>query len=181
MRHSHHDRRHARPDHTHEARHERGHRRGGRLARVLEHGDLRLLILHLIAEKPRHGYELIKAIGDLAGGDYAPSPGVVYPTLTMLEELGQVESTADGARKSYAITPTGTELLTEQAQPIADLLARIANARPREPEAPIVRANENLRTAIRLKLGRAENSPALVRKIADIMDAAAREIEDIAL
>jgi hypothetical protein len=82
---------------------------------------------------------------------------------------------------SYAITPTGTELLTEQAQTIADLLARIANARPREPDAPIVRANENLRTAIRLKLGRAESSPALVRKIADIMDAAAREIEDLAL
>jgi len=177
MRHPHHDRRHARPEHNHEHRH----RRGGRLARVLEHGDLRLLILHLIAEKPRHGYELIKAIGDLAGGDYAPSPGVVYPTLTMLEELGQVQSTAEGARKSYSLTPAGADILAEQEKPIAELLARIANARPREPDAPIVRAGENLRTAIRLKLGREERSPALIRKIADIMDAAAREIEDLAL
>jgi DNA-binding PadR family transcriptional regulator len=182
--HQNHDRRHARADHHHgrrEDRLERGHRgRGGRLARFLEHGDLRLLVLHLIAEKPSHGYELIKAIETLAGGDYAPSPGIIYPTLTLLEELGQVESMAEGARKRYAITPGGTAHLTEQAQTLAALLARIDSARPRTPDAPIVRAGDNLRQAVRLKLNAAEHTPALIRQIADIMDSAARQIEDLA-
>jgi DNA-binding PadR family transcriptional regulator len=187
--HEHHtyDRRHARPDDhrgLHEgrgSRQDRGHRgRGGRLARFLEHGDLRLLVLHLIAEKPSHGYELIKAIETLAGGDYAPSPGIIYPTLTLLEELGQVESMAEGARKRYAITPGGTAHLTEQAQTLAALLARIDSARPRTPDAPIVRAGDNLRQAVRLKLNAAEHTPALIRQIADIMDSAARQIEDLA-
>src|SRR3982751_4377356 len=78
-----------------------GHGRGGRsgLARFFAQGDLRLVILHLIAEKPRHGYELIKAIEERVAGAYSPSPGVVYPTLTLLEELGYVTvSTGDSAK-----------------------------------------------------------------------------------
>jgi DNA-binding PadR family transcriptional regulator len=153
--------------------------RGGRLARFLEHGDLRLLVLHLISEKPRHGYEIIKAIEDLAGGAYAPSPGVIYPTLTMLEELGQVESTAEGTRKSFAITPAGSELLAAN-QPMVDaLLGKIKAAQPRETAAPVIRAMENLRTALRLKFGSRDASPETNRKIADILDNAARQIEEV--
>ena len=75
--------------------------RGGRGGRVFGHGGLRLVLLQLIADKPRHGYELIKAIEERLNGSYSPSPGVVYPTLTLLEELGYVTvSTADGARSS---------------------------------------------------------------------------------
>ena len=68
--------------------HHRGGGRGGRLGRVFDHGDLRYVLLQLIAEKPRHGYELIKAIEEKFGGTYSPSPGSIYPTLTLLEELG---------------------------------------------------------------------------------------------
>jgi DNA-binding PadR family transcriptional regulator len=153
--------------------------RGGRLARFLEHGDLRLLVLHLINEKPRHGYEIIKAIEDLAGGAYAPSPGVIYPTLTLLEELGQVESTAEGTRKSFAITPSGAELLAANQGLVDALLGRIKASQPREAGAPVIRAMENLRTALRLRLGQRETAPETTRKIADILDNAARQIEEL--
>src|ERR1700732_4757731 len=84
--------------------HYRGGGRGGRLGRFFDHGDLRYLLLHLIAEKPRHGYELIKAIEDKLGGMYSPSPGVIYPTLTMLEELGHIRpESGDGSKKAFAI------------------------------------------------------------------------------
>src|SRR5215472_16878149 len=74
--------------------------RGGRMGRVFDHGDLRYVLLQLIADKPRHGYELIKAIEEKFGGTYSPSPGVIYPTLTLLEELGHVQQeAATGTKK----------------------------------------------------------------------------------
>ena len=81
---------------------------GGRGGRRFDGGELRLVILALIAEKPRHGYEVIKALGERAGGDYSPSPGVVYPTLALLEVTGLATASADEAgRKLYAVTPEG--------------------------------------------------------------------------
>jgi DNA-binding PadR family transcriptional regulator len=157
---------------------ERMHGGRDRLARFLEHGDLKMLILHLINEKPRHGYEIIKAIEDLAGGAYAPSPGVVYPTLTLLEELGQVTSTTEGSRKSFVSTEAGKAALAADQDAVNIILARIAAAQPREAAAPVIRAMENVKTALRLKLGR-ESVPELNRKIADLLDATARQIEDL--
>ncbi len=176
--HSRGERRFARPDRE-DGPH--GHRmgRGGRLARFLEHGDLRMLVLHLISEKPRHGYEIIKAIEDLAGGAYAPSPGVIYPTLTLLEELGQVESTVEGTRKSFAITADGAAALAQNRAAVDVLLAKIAAAQPREVPAPIIRAMENLRTAMRLKFSGKDAAAELFRKAADVLDAAARQIEEL--
>src|SRR5262245_16277272 len=85
---------------------------GRRRRRVFDHGDLRFVILQLISDKPRHGYEVIKAIEDRLGGAYSPSPGVVYPTLTLLEELGYVTvSTGDGSKKLNTITPEGSAYL----------------------------------------------------------------------
>src|SRR5215510_15369599 len=73
-----------------------------RSRRVFEHGDLRFLILQLIAEGPRHGYELIKSIEEKLGGSYSPSPGVIYPTLTLLEELGYLHAEpGDGTKRLY--------------------------------------------------------------------------------
>ncbi len=69
---------------------------GGREGRMFDGGELRLVILALIAEKPRHGYEIIKELGERVGGDYSPSPGVVYPTLTLLEEMGYARPNQDG-------------------------------------------------------------------------------------
>src|SRR5271156_3295337 len=85
---------------------------GGREARMFDSGELRLVILALIAEKPRHGYEVIKALGERVGGDYSPSPGVVYPTLTMLEDMGYASVSPDAAnRKHYTLTPEGEKFL----------------------------------------------------------------------
>src|ERR1700754_4139556 len=88
-------------------------RRGGRGGRFFEHGDLRLVILALLAEQPRHGYEIIKAIEERLGGAYSPSPGVVYPTLTWLEELGYAALVEDASssKKLYSATPEGLEYL----------------------------------------------------------------------
>jgi DNA-binding PadR family transcriptional regulator len=93
--------------------HERGHHgRGGRMGRFFDHGDLRFVVLKLIAEKPSHGYELIKAVETAAGGAYTPSPGVIYPTLTLLEELGYITvGDAGGGKKLYTITDEGEAFL----------------------------------------------------------------------
>ena len=85
-----------------------------RAGRMLAQGDLRLLALALIAEQPRHGYEIIKVLEEKTEGWYAPSPGIVYPTLTYLEEAGYVTAQADGAKRLYTITAEGRAYLEEQ-------------------------------------------------------------------
>ena len=77
-------------------------------------GDLRYVILQLISEKPSHGYEIIKSIQERLGGSYAPSPGVVYPMLTMLEEMGHATVVTDGTRKLYTITEEGSKALRRE-------------------------------------------------------------------
>jgi DNA-binding PadR family transcriptional regulator len=101
----------------------------GRIGRFLMQGDLRLLVLALIEKEPRHGYEIIKHIEDMTLGFYAPSPGVVYPTLTYLEEAGYVVSEPDGNKKRYAITEEGRVHLDENrsfATTILDRLSELA-------------------------------------------------------
>jgi DNA-binding PadR family transcriptional regulator len=152
-----------------------------RSARVFEQGDLRLLLLKLIAEKPRHGYELIKAVEDGVGGAYSPSPGVVYPTLTLLEDLGYAKAAeAEGGKKLFAITPEGQAFLAEQAAAVADLTAKMeqAAAANRGRSAPqIVRAAENLKTALRLRLSSGPLSESEVAALAAALDAAAKAVE----
>ena len=76
---------------------------GGGRRRVFDSGELRLVLLKLISDQPRHGYDLIRAIEELTGGAYAPSPGVVYPTLTLLQDMGHIdEQKSEGARKAFA-------------------------------------------------------------------------------
>ncbi|AYD00838.1 PadR family transcriptional regulator [Neorhizobium sp. NCHU2750] len=98
----------------------------GRIGRFLMQGDLRLLVLALIEKEPRHGYEIIKHIEDMTYGFYAPSPGVVYPTLTYLEEAGYVVSEADGNKKRYAITEEGKAHLDENRSFAATILDRLS-------------------------------------------------------
>src|ERR1700756_1136866 len=80
-------------------------RGGGRAGRLFDYGELRYVVLALIEEKPRHGYEIIKAIEDRSAGTYSPSPGVIYPTLTLLEEIGHATVTEAAGKNLYAITP----------------------------------------------------------------------------
>src|SRR5271168_1313539 len=93
------------------------HGKGGgdfmRARRMLAQGDLKLIALALIAEQPRHGYEIIKLLEDKTAGWYSPSPGIVYPTLTYLEETGYVTAQVEGAKKLYSITPEGRAHLEE--------------------------------------------------------------------
>src|SRR6202040_3899301 len=159
-RHSHnerHGRRFGRVEHSQDEHHHgRTHGRqgrGGGLGRFFAHGDLRLVILQLIAEKPRHGYELIKAIEERVAGAYSPSPGVIYPTLTLLEELGYVAvSPGEGARKLHEITDAGRAFLTANRPSVDALFARMeqaSQARGGGTAPQILRAMENLRLALR--------------------------------
>ncbi|WP_241911618.1 PadR family transcriptional regulator [Telmatospirillum siberiense] len=152
--------------------------RGGRLGRFFEHGDLRFVVLGLIAEKPRHGYEIIKAIEDSVGGAYSPSPGTIYPTLTLLEEQGYIAMEAsEDSKKSYAMTPDGRAFL-ETNRPIVDALrARMATMTEDGPAPQIIRAMENLKLALRLRLGRGPLTGEQIAHIAEVLDRTAGEIE----
>src|SRR5258705_8305494 len=98
-------------EHRHEHEDGRGHHRRRRSGRLFDHGELRLVVLNLISERPRHGYEIIKEIEDRVSGTYSPSPGVIYPTLTMLEEIGHATVAESDGKKLYAITAEGTAYL----------------------------------------------------------------------
>ncbi len=141
-------------------------------------GDLRYVILQLISEKPSHGYEIIKSIQERLGGGYAPSPGVVYPMLTMLEEMGHATVVSEGARKLYTITEEGSKSLDENKALVEAILARMDRARSeqandRSPQ--IERAVENFRLALRMKKGPLTTEQ--IHAITDIIDAAAKQIE----
>src|SRR5215471_11288462 len=107
-----------------------GGRHGGgnmmRAGRMLAQGDLRLIALALIAEQPRHGYEIIKVLEDKTAGWYSPSPGIVYPTLTYLEEAGYVTAEVEGAKKLYTITDEGRAHLEENRDFVDAVLERLA-------------------------------------------------------
>lgn len=141
-------------------------------------GDLRYVILQLISEKPSHGYEIIKSIQERLGGTYAPSPGIVYPMLTMLEEMGWASSVTEGTRKLYSITEEGSKALAENKAVVEALFARMdrvraqyASQRPQQIE----RAVENLRMALRLKMGSLTTEQ--IHAITDILDEATKQIE----
>jgi DNA-binding PadR family transcriptional regulator len=182
--------------HRHEGRHAHGgfgrHRgegvpgeRGGgrgREGRLFEHGDLRLVIIALLSEKPRYGYDIIKDLEDRVGGGYSPSPGVVYPTLTLLEEMGHATVSEERAgRKLYTLSPEGLAYLEANRAAVNAVLARLdaGRAARRGPPSPVVRALENLNVAVRLRLKGQDATPEQIRTIADAIDAAARTVEEV--
>ena len=157
------------------------HRHGMRGGRFFERGDLRYVLLHLISERPRHGYELITAIEEKFGGMYSPSPGIVYPTLTLLEELGYIRPEgAEGTKKLYAITDEGRAFLAANRATVDAILARMAElsqAYGAGPAPEIVRAMQNLRQALSIRLSRGPLGPDQVRAITAALDRTAGEIE----
>jgi DNA-binding PadR family transcriptional regulator len=119
-------------------RHGRGGGDGFRMARKLGAGDLQLLLLALLAENPRHGYELIKELEQRTSGFYSPSPGMIYPALTYLEEIGFATVEAEGNKKLYRVTEAGTAFLAENkvmADAILDELAEIGRRMARAQKA----------------------------------------------
>lgn len=133
----------------------------------------------MLAEQPRHGYELIKAIGERLGGSYSPSPGVIYPTLSWLEDMGYAVIEAEEAgRKRYRLTPEGEGFLAANRQTIDALFSRIGGGEGREGvPAPVTRGMENLKLALRLRLRRGPLDAAAAESIAAALDAAAHAVE----
>ncbi|WP_409765066.1 PadR family transcriptional regulator [Ferrovibrio sp.] len=154
--------------------------------------DLQLLILALLEQKPRHGYEIIKALEEHSSGFYAPSPGVIYPALTYLEEIGHASVAAEGTKKLYSLTETGAAYLADhraQADAMLGQLARIGEKVARakqffrggeDMEGDDADASSNMRAARRnLKLALLEKqdaTPEEQRRIIDILVRAAKEI-----
>ena len=161
-----------------------------RARRMLAQGDLRLIALALIAEQPRHGYEIIKVLEDKTAGWYSPSPGIVYPTLTYLEETGYVTAQAEGAKKLYSITPQGRAHLEENRDFVDAVLKRFATigeklSRMRRREEhddersnsgpPLVRAAlDNLRE---VALKRLDEEPEAEPKVVELLARAASEMK----
>ncbi|WP_084615742.1 PadR family transcriptional regulator [Solimonas flava] len=154
-------------------------RGGGGGGRVFGAGDLRLVLLALIAEAPRHGYELIKDIEQRFGGAYAPSPGSVYPTLTLLEELGQIRGQAeDGSKKLFEITDEGRAFLDANRAAVDGALNRMAMVARmmgggRAPEA-VHQAMHTLKTALMFRRGGWTDAEA--ERVSAIIERAAQEI-----
>lgn len=155
---------------------------GGGRERFFDNGHLRLVILQLIADKPSYGYEIIKAIEERLSGGYAPSPGVVYPTLTLLEEEGfATVAAAEGNKKRYAATEEGKELLKANRVVLKAIFGRMQEAgkmfgRGRSPQ--IKRAIMNLKLALKMRMERGDLTAEQIGKIAEAIDSTARAIDE---
>ena len=160
-----------------------GGHRGRERKRMFSGGEFRLLLLRLIADEPRHGYELIKAIEELTGGDYAPSPGILYPTLTMLEDMGLIaEQKSKDVKKIFEATEDGRAHLQENAEEVEELIERLeghGKNRRRGERPEIGRAIGNLMTALRNRIAHEGWNERLLNEVIDILDDAAQRIERV--
>jgi len=147
---------------------------------VFAPGDLKLLLLALISDQPCHGYDLIRQIESMFDGAYSPSPGVIYPTLTFLEESELILGDAEGGKKRYSITEAGQQSLTDQAVALdgvkmrIDVSKRSLRGHDRPPE--IHEAVHNLRHALQLHHGRW--NPEEIVRVRDLLNDTARAIVD---
>jgi DNA-binding PadR family transcriptional regulator len=143
--------------------------------------ELRRVLLKLIADEPRHGYDLIRAIEELTHGEYSPSPGVVYPALSLLEDLGRIEvQPGEGSRKKYAVTQEGLTYLERCAENIEELFERLEQSgegRRRSARPELGRAVGNLMTALRNRAASEGWNEDLLNDVVDIIDEAAKRIE----
>lgn len=168
------------------SRHARGGSKTRRRGRMFAQGELRLLLLRLIGDEPRHGYELIKAIEDMTAGSYAPSPGTVYPTLSLLEDEGAIREVAGGdePRKAFEATDKGREELEERKDEAEALIERLSDHGERHAERgkafatpEMFRALGNLAQVIKMKARTNRLSDEALAKIVDLIDEMARKIE----
>lgn len=159
---------------------------GGRRGKRFSGDELRLMVLALLAEGPQHGYQLIRAFTEKSGEAYAPSPGVLYPLLSLLADMGLAEEIANdergsgGARRSFALTDAGKAEIEAKKAEIDAAFARLvamAEQASRTDAAPVRRAMMNLRTATVQRLTRDGGDDELALKIAKLLDDAAQAIE----
>lgn len=158
------------------------HRRGGR-GRMFDQGDLKVVILQLLEEKPRHGYEIIKELEERSGGRYTPSPGTVYPTLTLLEDMGYASSAAEaGGKKVYSITDEGRAYLAENQKTADDVFERLSDLGASIFGDAIRPAHEAMGALGRAYWRATMRQPATaetVAKVTDILRRTTGEIEEL--
>ena len=164
-----------------------GPRRGGRhfrAGRLFEQGDLKYVILRLLEEKPRHGYDIIKELEGRFGGSYAPSPGTVYPTLTMLEDMGFARVVPEeSGKKIYEITDEGRKHLAEHSTTVDDIFARIARFVEGFTDTPMTELNQAFQRLAKATYKTATSQlsdKAKIEAIRDILRKAADEVEAVA-
>jgi DNA-binding PadR family transcriptional regulator len=136
----------------------------------------------LLSEQPSYGYQLMKAMEQQLAGGYTPSAGVIYPTLTMLEEEGLAASISENNKKIYSLTPEGIEYLESNKERIGELFQRLEETgrgfeRGRSPE--IMKAFMNLRSAVMARVSRESVKPEQIKKITEAIDAAAKAIDEL--
>lgn len=155
--------------------------RRGRRGRMFAQGELRLALLALIADSPRHGYELIKEIEEMTGGGYAPSPGAVYPTLQLLEDEGAIqEAEAEGAKKPFAVTDQGREELQRRQDEVEGLMRRLGKHGERSTQwrsPDMFRAMGNLASVLRNRARAGKLDERTMNEIVDMIDEMAKRIE----
>jgi len=148
-----------------------------------ERGTVRWLVLDAIAAQPRHGYEVIQAIAERSRGAYKPSPGVIYPTLQMLEEMGHARSTMREERRTYEITADGRRELTEHAEEVSEFYRGddddIDWERHSNEVARLMSRVARLMGMFKHSLRRGNVRPSTMRKIRAILDDALSKIEDL--
>ena len=150
---------------------------------MFEQRDLKYVILRLLAEKPRHGYEIIKELEDRFSGAYAPSAGTVYPTLTLLEDLGYATvSLEEGGKKVYSITPEGEKYLEENKNAVEDIFERISEFGTNFLSEAVMDVNKafgRLARATYTTVPWQSGDKSVVSEIKQILERAAAEIEEI--
>jgi DNA-binding PadR family transcriptional regulator len=155
--------------------------RRGRRGRMFGTGELRLALLALIADAPRHGYELIKEIEEMTGGAYAPSPGAVYPTLQLLEDEGAIkEAEAEGAKKPFAVTDQGREELEDRKDEVEALMRRLGRHGERTTSwrsPDMFRAMGNLGSVLKNRARAGKLDEHTIKEIVDMIDEMAKRIE----
>lgn len=147
-----------------------------------ERGVVRWLVLDSIATQPRHGYEIIQAISDKSGSAYKPSPGVVYPTLQMLEELGHARTAARGDRKVYEITSEGRTELAGHADDVREFYEGHADASWENHAEDVAHVMKRVGRVVRLfkrAMHRGSLRPATMRRARGILDDALAKLEDL--
>lgn len=152
-----------------------------RREKMLDASDIRLLMLHFLSQQPAHGYELIKAVEDLSKGEYTPSPGIIYPNLTLLEEMECIAVVDPlAARKAYCLEAKGREQLSQHRATLATIIQRLSTLAVlvnNRSLPDVERAIHNMKTALNFRLSQEGISQQTLFAIIDALDDAAKKIE----
>ena len=161
-----------------------GRRRGFRGGRMFEQGDLKYVILKLLEEKPRHGYDIIKELEEKSGGAYAPSAGTVYPTLQLLEDLGYASVTPEeGGKRIFSITDAGRQYLEQNKSTVEDVFERLADVGASIISDVVMDINRSFRDVAAATYGPVRSyhrDPDLAARVKEIIDRTVKELREVA-